>query len=352
VSNLSLTFTQQFYQIKSKSSQYHREMASLPADLIDSIVTYALQPHVGRLLSCNLRATFDATRTVLRFDGSTRCSCPPPRDVVLRLIRRCPAVIELNLSKARWWDHVRVAREDWLTGAELCEIVTLLPLLRELDVSYSMELTRASIVGIPRSVAMKTFACWQLNDVPRPDLTPLDVVATQICALRRASVPQWRGVDGALSAAWSFAAPENKALFGNSIARFGTMLCQGAFSVMLDHSGAWLRERVRVGAWRGADATAYISVKFTPNRPPRAGRLPTHSFFLWTLEKQVSNNSWMVSGVQPLMDWEGYGGQFHRSGCGTEREFDAARSDEGSPDEADSHGGDVYVCPWIISTST
>ena len=332
-----------------------RSMASiLPSALLYHALSYVLPTHVGRLLCRRLALQFDHARIecILSGHGFATSRGPPPRAVVLRIVTRSPQLTMLGLSAQRWWGDAAVWRDGWLTDEEMHRIVAALPRLEELDVSFRFGVSAAGVAAL-RTKRVTAFGCWRVNIAPTPTLSPLDIVVSQIIAMRRDSVE-----GSTMGGAWAFAAPENKELFRNSLFAFRAAIYAG-FPTMVQSSAAALREIVVTGDVSATAAlhfrrgdTYMVLVKFKPL--PRASDgtdSSARTFFQWYLRRQVEGpfaGCIMVDGVRTLSDSEwatGYAGELFRSGCRTKSQYDhenasarrpvGAARDRGSSIDAD-----------------
>jgi hypothetical protein len=129
----------------------------------------------------------------------------------------------------------------------------------------------------------------QLTDlVPRPELSPEQVVEYQIAALQKNDEPQ---SDAGIERAFRFASPSNREMTG-PLAHFAQIVKSPPYSPMLNN-----RSSAIVGS-QVQDDQAKIAVKVIA----ADGRQVTYVFALSKQTEGEFNNCWMTDAVAPLED--------------------------------------------------
>lgn len=127
----------------------------------------------------------------------------------------------------------------------------------------------------------------QLADlIPRPEMTPEQVVQFQVTALQRNDDPQ---TDAGIERAYRFASPSNKTATG-PLEKFARILKGPVYSPMLNNSSSSI-----VGSEVEGDKAKVVVKVFAPT-----GRPVTYVFVLTKQSDGEFSNCWMTDGVLPL----------------------------------------------------
>jgi len=155
----------------------------------------------------------------------------------------------------------------------------------------------SSWVRFVRILLLLSFVCGsdaglaQLTDLmPRPDLTPEEVVQYQVAALQQNDDPK---SDAGIERAFQFASPTNKQVTG-PLEKFMQIVKSPAYSPLLNN-----RSSAIVGS-ELKDDQAKVAVKIIA----ADGRQVTYVFILSKQNEGDFNRCWMTDGVAPLKDVE------------------------------------------------